>query len=238
MELESLRDALEFPTREDRPYTIANFVSTFDGRAALKGRSAPLSSPGDRVLFHTLRERVDAIIAGTRTLRTERYGRMIKDAEARDRRVARGLEPEPLACVVTRSGDVPTEIPLFTTEDEPRPRIALFTTPEADIPADCDVVRIDPAELTLLTVLRRLRADYGVTSLLCEGGPTLFASFLHEQLVDELFLTLSPQLAGGGAEPTVAVGIELENPAQLRLRWALARDESLFLRAVVSSEGA
>ena len=99
----SLREALTFPADFDpeRPFTIANFVSSADGRATLDGRSAPLSSEGDRAMFHTLRERVDAVIAGTVTLRTERYGRMIRDPDARERRVKSGNDPEPLACVIT-----------------------------------------------------------------------------------------------------------------------------------------
>ena len=67
-------------------------------------------------------------------------------------------------------------------------------------------MRLDPAELTLTTALRHLRAEHGVRSLLCEGGPTLMGALLHERLVDELFLTLAPQLAGGGTGPTMSSG--------------------------------
>jgi 5-amino-6-(5-phosphoribosylamino)uracil reductase len=237
VELETLRDGLEFPAHHDRPHTVANFVSTADGRAAVHGRSAPLSSPGDRAMFHALRERVDAIIAGVGTLRTERYGRMIRDADARQRRVDRGLSPEPLACVVTRSGELPLDIPLFE-DDEAASRVVVFTTPEAKTPPKLDTVRIHPTELTLMTVLGRLSLDYGIRSLLCEGGPTLFGALLHEQLIDELFLTISPHLAGGGTAPTIASGAEFTNPESLRLAWALGCEGSLFLRYAVSPQAA
>jgi riboflavin-specific deaminase-like protein len=236
IELETLRDSLEFTSHADRPYTIANFVSTTDGRAAVHGHSAPLSSPGDRAMFHALRERVDAIMAGTNTLRTERYGRMIRDPEARERRAVRGHDPEPLACVVTRSGDLPIDIPLFT--EEPRPRVVVFATEDAKIPSAIETVRLDPAELTLTTVLRRLRADYEIGSLLCEGGPTLFGALLHEKLVDELFLTFAPELAGGGMAPTIAMGSELPQPASLTLQWLLEQESCLFLRSAVSTNPA
>jgi 5-amino-6-(5-phosphoribosylamino)uracil reductase len=95
---------------------------------------------------------------------------------------------------------------------------------------------VDPAEFTLATAMQRLRTDYGVSSLLCEGGPTLFGSLIHEQLVDELFLTLAPKLAGGGNAPTIASGAELTEPAQLELRWVLEHAGSLFLRFAVSTE--
>ena len=71
-------------------------------------------------------------------------------------------------------------------------------------------------------------------TLLCEGGPTVFGALLHEDLVDELFLTLSPRLAGGGSEATITSGPPLPELLPLTLRWALEREGSLFLRYAVS----
>ena len=228
LSLEDIRGELAFPTLEDRPYTIANFVSSADGRAAISGRSAPLSDDGDRAVFHALRECVDAVMVGTGTLRTERYGALIRDEEACRRRVERGLEAQPLACVVTRSGDLPLDIGLFA-----QPRVLAFAPEPID---GVETVTLEPTELTLATVMRCLSADHGVRSLLCEGGPTLFGSLIHEQLVDELFLTLAPKLAGGGTAPTISSGAELAEPASLTLRSLLERSGSLFFRFVVSAQ--
>jgi riboflavin biosynthesis pyrimidine reductase len=216
--------------RPDRPYTVVNFVASADGRAVFHGRSGGLSDAGDRAMFHGLRERVDAVFAGTATMRTERYGRLVRDPERRSRRAAAGLAPDPLAAVITRSGDVPTDIPLFADPDS---RIVVFTPTELDldgIPAQVDVVRLDRGELTLTTMLRRLRADYDVRALLCEGGPTVFGTMLRERLVDELFLTLSPRLTGGGMGPAITSGAELPELEELELEWAYERDGALYLR--------
>lgn len=220
---------------DERPYTIVNFVASVDGRATLAGRSGGLGDDGDRAMFHGLREHVDAVLAGTGTLRTERYGRMLGKEERRRRRVQRGASPEPLACIVSRSGDVPIDIPLFA---EPEARIVIFTSSAIDTSACAahpEVVALDPGELTLTTVLRRLRSDYGVRALLCEGGPTLFGSLLHEAVVDELFLTLAPKLAGGGTEPTITAGPELADPRTLSLSWLLERGGLLYLRYAVTA---
>jgi 5-amino-6-(5-phosphoribosylamino)uracil reductase len=99
-----------------------------------------------------------------------------------------------------------------------------------------ETVTLEATELTLTAVMLRLRADHGVRSVLCEGGPTLFGSLIHEQLVDELFLTLAPRLAGGGTAPTIASGAELAEPAALQIRSILERSGSLFLRFVVSAQ--
>ena len=109
----------------------------------------------------------------------------------------------------------------------------VFSAEEVDLAraaAQVEVVRVDPGELTLTTVLRRLRAEHGVRSLLCEGGPTLFGALIREGVVDELFLTIAPKLTGGGRGPTISSGPELQAPAALGLEWALERHGSLYLR--------
>jgi riboflavin biosynthesis pyrimidine reductase len=210
--VEDLLGALDFGARapEQRPYTFVNFVASADGRATYAGRSGALGDDGDHAMFHGLRESADAVMAGTVTLRTERY--------------------EPLLCIITRSGDVPTEIPLFA---EPEARIVIFSASAVQLgspAAQVEMVRLDPAELTLTTALRRLRADFGVRTLLCEGGPTLFGALLRERIVDELFLTLAPKLGGGGNGPAVTSGPELPGLQLLRIEWLLERHDSLYLR--------
>lgn len=222
-------DPLTRPPR-DRPYTVVNFVSSADGRAAFHGRSAPLSDPGDRAMFHGLREHVDAVLVGTGTLRAERYGRIVRDPARRHRRTERGLAPDPLSCLITRTGDVPFDIPLF---DDPHSRVIIFGPRRISVPstaATVETVAIDPGELTLTTAMRRLRADFDVRALLCEGGPTVFSALLSEELVDELFLTLAPKLTGGGSDPTPTSGPELPRLAELELRWLLEREGTLFMR--------
>lgn len=232
VETQELVAALDLAARaaEDRPYTLVNFISSADGRATFHGRSAPLGDPADRELFHALRGQTEAVLAGTTTIRVERYGRLIRDPERRQRRIDDGRSPEPLACLVTRSGNVPTEAPLFA---EPEARIVVFGPPGLDlgrVKAQVEVVELDPGELTLTTAMRRLRTGFGIRSLLCEGGPTLFGALLMEGLVDELFLTLAPKLTGGGTSHAITSGPELPEPQPLELIWALEHENSLYLR--------
>jgi riboflavin-specific deaminase-like protein len=217
----------------DRPYTVANFVASADGRAAFQGRSRALSDPADREIFHGLREHVDAILVGTGTLRVERYGRLVRDPERRRRRTGAGLAPEPLACIITRGGDVPVDIPLFS---EPAAHVAVFTPEPLDtsaLAAEVTVVRLDPGQLTLTTMLRRLRSAFDVRSLLCEGGPTIFGALLQENLIDELFLSIAPKLTGGGAAPAISSGPALPELRELSLIWSLEHDGALYNRYAV-----
>jgi riboflavin biosynthesis pyrimidine reductase len=212
-----------------RPYVICNFVSSADGKASFQGRTAPLGGDGDRAVFHLLRTQADAVLAGTRTLEVERYGAMIRDPEMIVIRRDEGRCAQPLAVVISRSGRVPFDIPLFA---DPGSRVALYV-PDGTEPPPCAAELIvhlmTGSEFSLGAVLNSLREEHGVGSLLCEGGPTLLGAMLSEGLVDELFLTLAPALVGGGEEP-LSAGPPLAELIPLNLKRVLERDGHLFLR--------
>ncbi|MBV9309371.1 MAG: dihydrofolate reductase family protein, partial [Solirubrobacterales bacterium] len=159
VQIEALLDSIalhDLPPAQ-RPYVLVNFVCTVDGRATLQGRSGLLGDDGDHAIFHGLRERVDAVLAGTTTLAVERYGRILGKAERRERRIQLGKPAEPLACIITRTGELPTDIPLFA---EPEARIVVFSPREPDlqgIAAQVQLHELDPNEDVLNHALRVLR---------------------------------------------------------------------------------
>jgi len=212
-----------------RPYVVCNFVSSVDGKATAGGRTAPLAGVGDKAAFHLLRTQVDAVLAGTGTLEIERYGRPIRDQRLERVRLDEGRAGQPFAVIISRSGQIPPDLPMFA---DPRSRIILYAPPGAavpDAPAQIIVHEGDPPPENLAKVLASLRRDHAVKSLLCEGGPTLFSALLAEDLVDELFLTISPVLVGG-EELGVTAGASLLSPLALTLVWALEHDGNLLLR--------
>jgi riboflavin biosynthesis pyrimidine reductase len=226
-----------------RPRVLLNMVSTVDGRASIGGRSAPLSGRADRELFHGLRLACDAVLVGAATVRMERYGRIIREPSRRRLRREHGLGEEPLACVVSAGLALPADLPLLA---EPEARVVIVTASAASLPATAaqvDYVRAERAgRLDLSAALGELRARFGVQILLCEGGPHLSSELLGAGLVDELFLSLAPTLAGGeateGAGLRILAGPELEPPRALELVGALERDSHLFLRYAVRDSSA
>jgi 5-amino-6-(5-phosphoribosylamino)uracil reductase len=212
----------------ERPYVVLNMVATADGRASVSGRTAPLSSVPDRQLFHALRTRVDAVMVGAGTVRTERYGRIVRDPARREQRSAAGLEPDPLAIVVSASLALAPDIPLL---QDPEQRVVAITASDGVIEggaAQVEYVRSSPVELA--AALAHVRADHGVRSILCEGGPNLNASLLAAGLVDELFLTTVPMLAGGAGALTIVGDVPLREPLALELVWLLESGGELFAR--------
>jgi riboflavin biosynthesis pyrimidine reductase len=229
-------DGLAASGPPNRPYVMLNMVSTADGHATLDGRSGPISGSADRALFHSLRTAVDAVMAGAATVRVERYGRIIPDTSRRARRVEQGLSAEPLACIVSGRLTLDAEIPLLA---EPAAKVAILTSSAASLPASAAEVHYIRAArdglLDLPAALAELRARFDVRTLLCEGGPHLNAQLLGAGLVDELFLSLSPLLAGGdpasgGEALRILAGPELSPPVALELRGVLEHNSGLFLR--------
>ena len=207
-------------------------VATADGRASLGGHTQGISSETDRNLFHVLRTQVDAVMVGTATIALERYGPMARRPEVRRLRAGLGLPETPLAVTATRTLELPVDAPLF---QDPDSRIVVLTNSEREAPecpAHLIVERIPGPELDLVAGAERLRTAHGVRAMLHEGGPTLLAAMLAPGLVDELFLTLSPMLVGGG-EPSLVEGTALEAPGRLELRSAMSESGFLFLRYAV-----
>jgi riboflavin biosynthesis pyrimidine reductase len=227
---------LERPTdTPGRAHVMLNMISTVDGRATVGGRSGAISDGADRALFHGLRSAVDAVLVGAGTVRSERYGRIIPDASRRALRAERGLSAEPLACIVSGRMALDGDIPLL---QEPSARVVILTASAASLPdsaAQVEYVRAArDGHLDLTAALRELSERFAVRTVLCEGGPHLARQLLAEGLLDELFLSLSPLLAGGepagGEALRILAGSELEPPVELQLRSVLNAGSSLFLR--------
>jgi riboflavin-specific deaminase-like protein len=212
---------------DERPFVAMNFVATVDGRATIEGRSGPIGSDADTAMLAGLRARFDAVMIGAGTMRVERYSRPIRKEEKRERRERIGLPPEPLMAIVSGRLDLPWDAPLF---EEAEAQVVVFTTSETEPPetgASLDVVRHEGA-VDLAEALRHLRQERGVRALLCEGGPHIYAQLQAAGLVDDLFLTIAPKLAGGLA-PRIIEG-ELPEVAPLELAWLLEEDGELFAR--------
>jgi riboflavin biosynthesis pyrimidine reductase len=223
-----------------RPRVMINMVSTADGRAALGGRSGPISDRADRELFHGLRSAVDAVLVGAGTVRTERYGSIIPDAARRAQRRTHGLEEEPLACIVSARLALADDIPLLR---DPGARVVIITPSGASLPptaAHVEYVRAErDGRLDLPAALGELGERFSVQSVLCEGGPRLACQLFAAGAADELFLSLSPLLAGAAPAGEEALGIlagsQLEPPVELELLGVDSSDSRLFLRYGVSA---
>jgi riboflavin biosynthesis pyrimidine reductase len=224
---------LHFPTPPaQRPFVIANFVSTLDSVVSYKlkdhagGSTISGSDPADRFIMGLLRAAVDAIIVGARTVHdVSPQGLWIPEYTYpaakhlySEYRTNVMHKPEyPLVVIVSGSGRLELGRAIFRTPGVPT--IVITTSAGRDELAKASATKlgsvqihaVDWASSRRLAIVRLLFLQFRVRMLLHEGGPALFGQFLAAEAVDELFMTLSPQIAGRKANafrPALVQGLE------------------------------
>jgi riboflavin biosynthesis pyrimidine reductase len=137
-----------------------------------------------------------------------------------------GRQPTPLMVVLTRSGELPEHAPAL---DDPAIPVLVATTAEGEQRARRTLgsrahVRYLATGATLDqgAIMRALRADNGIRTLLVEAGPQVHGALIADGLIDDAFLTLSPIMVGeteAQTRPSLVEGVAFgwEAPPQMRL---------------------
>lgn len=208
------------------PRLVANFVASVDGAVALPGElqsshRIAAASAADRFVMGLLRACADAVLVGAGTLagspRTHwTAGHAFPPAAGlyADLRRSRGLPPQPTLAVLSGGGTIDprhpglTERTVVLTSEQGAARLGDRLPRSATILPVGDTPALDPA-----AAVAALHAG-GHELILCEGGPAVFGQLVAAGLVDELFLTVSPVLAGrrpepGHYRPSLVEGVEL-----------------------------
>lgn len=196
------------------PFTLpadvvyGNFVTSIDGVAAISGvetSSAAISGgePADRLVMALLRGVADAVVVGSGTLKEhagpwtgEKAYPPAADAIG-ELRAATSAAAAPTLVVVTGSGRLPADHPALA--DAVVVTTASGAREVADRGVRCaEVIDLGEADdVDAETAIARLR-ERGHRRILTEGGPSLMGSMLAAGVVEQLFLTISPKLLGGG----------------------------------------
>jgi len=210
-----------------------NMVSTVDGKSALGQTAAGIGSKTDWAMMRQIRAAVDAIMFGAGTLRAELVDPRV-DEPGVQARIPRGLPAQPVAVALSSSLDLePTH--RFLVNGSSRTVILTSSNTPADRRARlgryATIMPCGERAVDLVAGLRRLRYEYGVRWLLSEGGPTLNQALLDVGLIDEVFWTIAPKLAGGRGRNLIDGQLPTERiRARLELRSLLEQDGELFAR--------
>lgn len=187
----------------------ANFISTLDGAAAGDdGRSGSINTGADRDVFELLRALSDVVLVGAGTARVEGYRR------ARVRapwvQLRQGRPAHPTMAVFSRSGDVP---PGLSEARDNSGEVLLVTCQSAGAVAidrarsalgAGQVIIAGDASVDLAAAVDSL-AVRGLPRMLCEGGPHLMRDLTASGCLDELCLTIAPNLVAGD-HPRITAG--------------------------------
>ena len=224
-----LHEAYRYPV--DRPWLRANMVTSLDGSAVKDGRSGGLGGPADKEVFGVLRSLCDAVLVGAGTARAEGYRAPRAKETDVERRRQSGQRPAPVLVLVTRGLDLDPTGDLFTGTE----RTVVVTSGSAETSARdrlaevADVVVAGDDLVDMGAALDVLR-ERGLRRVLCEGGPSLLGDLAAAGRLDELCVTIAPQLVGGDG-PRILHGPDLE--LGLRPTLLLEQDGVLLARYAV-----
>lgn len=172
---------LKFPIRTNRPFFYTNFVSTVDGKVqVLKNPKDywPIGSNADYKLLLELRAQADCLIHG-KNLALE-FGQITLDSL--NKRVFKEMR--------NKLGKNPN-LPYYIVTNHPNEF--------ADIGSKAVIANSN------VNLLCKLLHKKGYKNVLIEGGPHLLGSFLKENLVDEIFLTIAPKIFGNNKGNTLTL---------------------------------
>lgn len=213
--LEAVYRDLEARPGPSRPYVILNMVQTLDGAVAIDGKAWQIGSEVDHYLFRTLRGWADAVLCGAGTLRQNDIV-AVTHPHLQAARAEAGRPANPAAFVVSSSAEFSDAV-LRKRFFAHREFAAVVITTELSRPDDRRRVEEAGAEVWVvpagasgevdLEAALGLMATRGFGRVLAEGGPVTNRRLVEAQVLDELFLTLSPRVAGVPVRPGLLVGI-------------------------------
>ena len=204
----------------DRPWTIAKYAMTIDGKtAAATGEARWISGEESRRRTHELRSRCDAVVIGFRTARMDDPLLTVRHVDG----------DQPVRIVIDPDAEIAVESNLVRSADE-HP-LWLIVSTDADVDRTerlqdlgVRIVRCagQDRRLDLLEAWRELRHQ-GLRRIMVEGGGELLAQLMGCDCIDQILAFVAPKMIGGRAAPTPVGG---EGKPLMAEAWRLDEMES------------
>ena len=228
---------IQHPRSGVRPFVFLNVATTADGKLAPASRHfSPFSSKRDQNLLLELRARADAVMAGARTVDSAPVTLGPGGKKYCQMRLKNGLAEYNLRVVVSGSGSLDPRAKIFQARFSP---LIILVSRRA---SKARITRLEKLgaiihvcgekDVNFTEALQWLRKEWNVKRLLCEGGGEINAALFGENLVDDLYLTLSPKIFGGRHAPTMADGPgvkSLTDATRLKLKSKKRAGGEMFL---------
>jgi len=190
----------------NRPYVLLSVATSLDGHIDDAGpERLILSNAEDLDRVDAERAAADAILVGAATIAADDPRLLVRSADRRAERLARGRPASPIKVAITRSGrGLDPSAQFFTMGDGEKLVYALAAAPAvADLQRRLAGLATVVAAPDLPSVLADLAAR-GVARLMVEGGTRTTTAFLTAGLVDELQVVVAPLVVGDPAAPRLA----------------------------------
>jgi diaminohydroxyphosphoribosylaminopyrimidine deaminase/5-amino-6-(5-phosphoribosylamino)uracil reductase len=210
------------------PFVIAKCAMTLDGKIATRtGHSKWVTGENARRMVHELRNEVDGILVGSRTV--------MLDDPSLTMRLDRPDTRDPIRILLDAGAYLDESRQVFQTESDAPVWVAV--TEERDYASADAVIRVPKGEGGVdMGALMRELARRGIMSLLIEGGGTTHASAFDAKVVDKVVFFVAPKIAGGrdAITPVEGSGVAtMDEAIALEGMHATAVGEDLLIEAYV-----
>jgi len=221
------------------PFITVKFAMSLDGKIATKnGDSRWISGEVARKQVHSLRYTTDAIMAGVNTV-------LVDDPLLTARCCGKGgtARKQPLRVIVDSKGRTPLTARVFSEPGKTVLALGRLAKPEEKAifnEAGAELLELPSAEgwVDLEKLLKTL-GEWGITSVLVEGGGILLGSLFDDGLVDKVIVFIAPIIIGG-REAKVAVagrGVDKVVDSLKLVRVSVERcDEDLMVCGYVAAK--
>lgn len=204
-EARKLNEAFVFAMERRRPFVIAKFAASLDGKlATARGDARWITNEVSRRFAHRLRDEADGVLVGSGTILT--------DDPMLTVRLVR-TDHQPLRIVLDSRGRIPKSAKIFDTTQAPTLYVTTAEVAERRKHELCGVellpLPLTDGHLDLTSLIVELHRRE-VRSLLVEGGPGLLTVFFEANLVNKVYAFLAPLLIGGREAPTAYEGRGVE----------------------------
>ncbi len=167
---------------------------SLDGRISLKPNiKANLGSKGDRKVLEKALAWSDASLIGAETIRIHQNTCLIHNQKLIEKRKLKNRSLQPIALVVSRKRSFNENLSFFK---QPIHRWLITTQTGSDDNLNKGFERQIILKENWSETLKSLKHE-GISKIALLGGSQLAGSFLKEDQIDELQLTISPKLLGG-----------------------------------------
>ncbi|MDF1810054.1 MAG: bifunctional diaminohydroxyphosphoribosylaminopyrimidine deaminase/5-amino-6-(5-phosphoribosylamino)uracil reductase RibD [Phycisphaerales bacterium] len=215
-----LSDAFIHRIQTGRPWVIAKWAQTLDGRIATRtGESQWISNSKCRNRVHRIRAKVDAIVIGVGTANAD--DPMLNARDCRSvRKIAKRV-------VLDTNGSLNQQSKLVLTAKD-IPTIICTTQPDKFKNTDATVLPCSKTDsgIDIKQALETLSSDYDVSTILVEAGPRVLGTLIEDDLINEAVVHLASGIIGDNKAFPVATGRNVPNLDGMR-RFNLVRMKKL-----------
>src|SRR5712664_2286766 len=173
-------------TKRRRPFVVATFAMTADGKVTTRNFAlVDFTSREDKLHLFRQRALADAVLIGHTSLKRDNV-RLGLPAEMQESRVKCGRSRCPLRVIVSNTGRIDNRLKIFQSDVSPIiifSRIEMPPNNQDSLKRKATLQLTDADNVDLAAMLERLRREYMVRRLACEGGPTLVRALLERGLV-------------------------------------------------------